>query len=107
MAESPKENPLFEKKSLISFAFSRSPTVRNNVKRVLLVMQYHVNMVSRVTLIFVFIVIQYISASNTLYHPLCLMSPSDLHSVTSRVFGSTCFVHNLFPGLDKLFSLGF
>ena len=27
---------------------------------------------------------------------------SPLHSISPRVFGSTCFVHNLSPGLDKL-----
>ncbi|KAK2377577.1 putative mitochondrial protein [Trifolium repens] len=31
-----------------------------------------------------------------------LFPHSPLHSVPPRVFGSTCFVHNLSPGLDKL-----
>ncbi|GAU27876.1 hypothetical protein TSUD_159700 [Trifolium subterraneum] len=31
-----------------------------------------------------------------------LFPNSPLHSLSPRVFGSTCFVHNLSPGLDKL-----
>ena len=33
---------------------------------------------------------------------LFLFSQSPLHPISPRVFGSTCFVHNMSPGLDKL-----
>src|SRR3954466_10553246 len=39
--------------------------------------------------------------NNKIPHSI-LLPNSPLHPIPPRVFGSTCFVHNLSPGLDKL-----